>query len=188
MELRFLPGTTIKADLSMHNIAERILEHLFITDGLVLSQVSQLTGLEPYMIQNWVKRGYVAPPKSKKYSKRKFCRIIIINFLKDSFRLEDIVKLLVYINNNIADESDDRVDDSLLYVYFVEALSLLSLEDIDAGNMFTAIKKVTADFESEYADARERLEQVLGIMLTAFPASRFKRSAEALLRELGRVR
>ncbi|MFR8526814.1 MAG: MerR family transcriptional regulator [Flavonifractor plautii] len=28
----------------------------------MLSQVASLTGLEPYVIQNWVRRGFVAPP------------------------------------------------------------------------------------------------------------------------------
>ena len=184
LKMELLPGTTVKADFSGRNIAESILGPLFIADGLVLSQVSQLTGLEPYMVQNWVKRGYVSSPQSKKYSKRQFCRIIIINFLKDSFKLESIVKLLVYINNNMADESDDRVDDSFLYACFVEALSMLTLWDVDEMNVSAVIETVLSGFESEQVDARERVEQVLKIMLTAYSASRFKRSAETLLAEI----
>ena len=76
------------------------------------------------------------------------------------------------------------VDDSLLYIYFVEALSLLSLEDIDSGHTSKAIETVTADFESKHPDDRDRLEKVLHIMLTAFPVSRFMRSAETLLSQL----
>lgn len=184
MRMEYLPGTTVKVDFDKDSIANSIIGPLFIADGLVLSQVAQLTGLEPYAIQNWVKRGFVSSPKSKKYSKRQFCRIAIINFLKSSFKLEDITKLLVYINNDMADESDDRVDDSVLYEYFVEALSKLTVEDIDSGNVESAIKSVTSDFTGEQEDACERLEQVLHIMLVAYTASRFTQAAEKLLDDL----
>ena len=86
-----LPGTTIEADPAREGAAEGILSSLFMAGGLVLSQVSQLTGLEPHMIQNWVKRGFVSPPRNKKYTRRQFCRIVIINMLRDSLPLERIV-------------------------------------------------------------------------------------------------
>lgn len=184
MRMELLPGMTVRADFDQEQIVERILGPLFLTDGLVLSQVSQLTGLEPYMVQNWVKRGYVAPPRSKKYSRRQFCRIVIINFLKDSFRLESIVRLMSYINNDLADESDDRVDDSLLYAYFVEALSMLTAQQLYEGETAGAIEKATLGFTGEQSDAKERLEQVIAIMLAAYGASRLKNRADRLLNAL----
>ena len=48
----------------------------------MLSQVASLTGLEPYVIQNWVRRGFVAPPERKRYSRRQFSRIVLINMLE----------------------------------------------------------------------------------------------------------
>ena len=61
--IKLLPGTTVKADISQENIADSIFTPMFLTGGLVLSQVAQLTGLEPHTIQNWVKRGFLAPPE-----------------------------------------------------------------------------------------------------------------------------
>ena len=60
-----LPGTTVEADLRRPDAADMLLSPLFLTGGLMLSQVSQLTGLEPHVIQNWVKRGFVSPPERK---------------------------------------------------------------------------------------------------------------------------
>ena len=117
-----LPGTTVEADLRRPDAADMLLSPLFLTGGLMLSQVSQLTGLEPYVIQNWVKRGFVSPPERKKYSRRQFCRILFINMLKDVLQLEKICQLLSYVNGALADESDDLVDDSYLYTCLVACL------------------------------------------------------------------
>ena len=45
--ITFLPGTTIEADLKRGD-TEYILKSIFSMDGLVLSQVSQLAGVETY--------------------------------------------------------------------------------------------------------------------------------------------
>ena len=58
-----LPGTTIAVDWNRPEEAETLLNSLFLAGGLMLSQVASLTGLEPYVIQNWVRRGFVAPPQ-----------------------------------------------------------------------------------------------------------------------------
>lgn len=83
----------------------------------MLSQVSQLTGLEPHVIQNWVKRGFVSPPRNKRYSRNQFSRIALINMLKDCLRLDQITRLLSYLNGHLDDESDDIIDESRLYTY-----------------------------------------------------------------------
>jgi hypothetical protein len=82
MQVSKLPGTTVDIELSA-GIADLILTPMFYSGGLVLSQVSRLTGLEGHVIQNWVKRGYLAPPQKKKYSRSQLCRILNINILKD---------------------------------------------------------------------------------------------------------
>ena len=101
MQWNLLPGTTVEADLSQPHAAEKVLHPLFLPGGLMLSQVARLTGLEPYVIQNWVKRGFVSPPERKKYSRRQFCRILVINMLKDALQLEKICKVLSYVNGDL---------------------------------------------------------------------------------------
>lgn len=77
-----LPGTVLEVDGSRPEAADELFSSLFVTGGLVLSQVCQITGLEPYTVQNWVKRGFLTPPVKKKYNRRQLSRIIIINMLK----------------------------------------------------------------------------------------------------------
>ena len=115
-----LPGTTIEARA---DDAQALLQSLFVAGGLVLSQVSLLTGLEPHTIQNWVKRGFLSAPQRKKYSQRQVCRIFIINMLRDSLQIERICQLLSYVNGRLDDEGDDIIDDTTLYLH---ALSLIA--------------------------------------------------------------
>ena len=120
-----LPGTTIAVDWNRPEEAETLLNSLFLAGGLMLSQVASLTGLEPYVIQNWVRRGFVAPPERKRYSRRQFSRIVLINMLKDSMQLDKICTLLSYVNGDLDDESDDLIDDTQLYLYFVRLVVLV---------------------------------------------------------------
>ncbi len=113
---RLIPGTTIK-------FSERISEMAFsaispvieATGGLTLSQLSRLTGLEGSTIQNWIKRGWVSSTKGKKYSERQVLRILLINMLRGVMKLEDIARLMRYINGDVEDTSDDIIDDIVLY-------------------------------------------------------------------------
>ena len=80
--MRYLPGTTIEIEVNELGVSERFFGNMFKMGGLVMSQLSNLLGLEPYIIQNWVKRGFVSPPIKKMYTKRQFSRLCIINMLK----------------------------------------------------------------------------------------------------------
>ena len=74
-----LPGSTIEVELSHPGVADRLLAPMFIPGGLVLSQVAEITGLAPHTIQNWVKRGFVPPPRGKRYARDQLSRLLIIN-------------------------------------------------------------------------------------------------------------
>ena len=114
-----LPGTVLSVDADRPQAAEEVFSSLFLAGGLVLSQVTQVTGLEPYIIQNWVRRGFLAPPKQRKYTRRQLSRILMINALKSTLSIEQICKLLSYINGALDDEGDDTIDDTELYGAFV---------------------------------------------------------------------
>ena len=83
-----LPGTVLSVDADRPQAAEEVFSSLFLAGGLVLSQVTQVTGLEPYIIQNWVRRGFLAPPKQRKYTRRQLSRILMINALKSTLSIE----------------------------------------------------------------------------------------------------
>ena len=59
-----LPGTVLEMDRGEADQAEAKISALFLAGGMVLSQVTDLTGLEPYTVQNWVKRGFLPPPSA----------------------------------------------------------------------------------------------------------------------------
>ena len=114
-----LPGTVLEVGSAETERMEEVFSSMFLAGGMVLSQVSSITGLEPYAIQNWVKRGYLSPPEKKRYSQRQLSRILIINMLRLSLPLEQICGLLQYINGHLDDEADDLIDDTQLYFLFV---------------------------------------------------------------------
>lgn len=180
-----LPGTTVEADLGRPDATDALLSPLFLTGGLMLSQVSQLTGLEPHMVQNWVKRGFLSPPQRKKYSRRQFCRILIINMLKDSLQLEKICALLSYVNGQLDDESDDLVDDSYLYACAVRLIGQMEADPVAEQEEIEAwCDRVLADYGEHTPGARERVGRVLRVILTAYMAAELKREAESLLADL----
>jgi hypothetical protein len=156
---------------------------MFLAGGIVLSQVSGITGLEPYAIQNWVKRGFLTPPEKKRYNLNQLCRILNINMLKSVLPMERICGLLGYINGQLDDNSDDLIDDSKLYFMFVQlaanARELYRSEDRDA-----LLDAALADYVEPVPGAKMRVKQVLRIMLTAWLAARMRQQAENMVGEL----
>ena len=184
-----LPGTTIQSSLGEANLAKTILDNIFAGGGLVLSQVSQLTNLEPYVIQNWVKRGFLSSPKNKRYSKRQFCRIVIINMLKDTLRLDKITGMLSYINGVLSDESDDAIDDSQLYNYYVNLLVQPNKDGhvvsyIDNEKLCESVKNLLDDYEEPFVGSKKRLQKVLVIMVNAHLSAMLSKKTELLIGEL----
>lgn len=178
-----IPGTTLTANREDAEKIESVFQSLFLAGGLTLSQVSSITGLETYAIQNWVKRGFLAPPQGKRYNMEQLCRIININMLKGLLPLEQICRLMSYINGNMADESDDLVDDTLLYFMFVRLAA--RVRDIgDTEGWDKALAEVTSIYQEPVPGARDKLYKVLKIMLTAWVGCRLKAEAEGMLAEL----
>ncbi len=182
---KVLPGTTIEVDLRRPDAADAVLSPLFLTGGLMLSQVSQLTGLEPYVIQNWVKRGYLSPPQRKKYSRRQFCRILVINMLKDALQLEKICKLISYFNGSLSDESDDLIDDAYLYGSLCRLIGRLEDTPLPSeGELEVWCTEVLSDYGEPRPGARAQVSRGMRVILTAYLAARLKQEAECLLGEL----
>ena len=177
-EQRFLPGTVMRCPAGVD--PAELLDGLFIAGGLVLSQVTALTGLEGYTVQNWIQRGFVTPTVGKRYSKNQFCRLVTINLLKDSLSLGQIAGLLSAINGKLDDESDDMIDDALLYVYF--ARIYFRMENFDRAELPRVTKEVTADFIEPREGAAKRLREVLSVMYAAYLAASYRRAAEEMLR------
>lgn len=178
-----IPGTTLAAKREDAVHIEEQFKSMFLAGGMVLSQVSSITGLEPYTVQNWVKRGFLAKPVQKRYTLRQLCRIININMLKGILPLEQICSLMSYLNGNLVDESDDLVDDTMLYFMFVR-LAARARYIGGTENWEDALKEVTDGYQEPVPGAKEKLVKVLRVMLTAWVASRLKTETERMLAEL----
>jgi DNA-binding transcriptional MerR regulator len=178
-----IPGTvlTMPREDAVH--IEEQFSAMFLAGGIVLSQVSGITGLEPYTVQNWVKRGFLPPPEKKRYTLRQLCRILNINMLKSVLPMERICGMLTYINGQLDDESDDIIDDTTLYFMFVrlaaQAKELYRSEDRDA-----LLDQALLAYEEPVPGARARVKEVLRIMLTAWLAARMRQEAERMLAQL----
>lgn len=178
-----IPGTTLEGLRSNADRTDGLFQSMFLAGGLTLSQVASVTGLEPYTIQNWVKRGFLAGPKNKRYDMEQVCRIININLLKATLPIEQVTNLMTYLNGDLTDESDDLVDDTKLYFYFVRLASRARYIGGDQ-TWDDALVEVTADYEEPVPGAREKLVKVLKIMLTAWVSGRIKAEAEKMISEL----
>ena len=178
-----IPGTTLKGIREEVDKTGELFHSLFLAGGLTLSQVATVTGLEPYTIQNWVKRGFLPPPVQKKYNMEQVCRLINMNILKGNMTLEQIVKLMEYLNGDLADESDDLVDDTMLFFFFVK---LASRARYMGGTKAwdDALVEITEDYPEPVPGAREKLIRVLKIMLTIWCANQLKAQAEAMIAQL----
>lgn len=182
--MRFLiPGTvrTIPKEDASH--IEDVFHSMFLAGDLALRQVADITGLEPYTIQNWVKRGFLTPPQRKRYNVNQLCRILNINMLKSVMPLETVCSMLSYINGHLDDTSDDIIRDADLYFTFVRLAA-------DVGQvrrpeqMGIWLTEALKDYQEPVPGARERVKNVLQIMLTAWAAARLRAYAEDMAAQL----
>ena len=178
-----IPGTVLQVERENADGVEEMFSSMFLAGGMVLSQVASITGLEPYTIQNWVKRGFLSPPQRKRYSANQLCRILQINMLKSVLPLEQICGLLGYVNGKLDEEGDDIIDDAHLYFLFVRLASRAKELD-DPAAWEKALEEALCQYQEPVPGARERIEKALRVMLTAWVAARMRYAAEVMLQEL----
>ena len=178
-----IPGTTLTGERENADRTDGLFQSMFLAGGLTLSQVASITGLEPYTIQNWVKRGFLPPPQGKRYNMEQVCRLINMNILKGNMPLEQIIHLMSYLNGSLVDESDDLVDDTMLFFLFVKlAARARYIGGTKAWD--EALVEITADYQEPVPGARDKLIRVLKIMLTVWCANMLKQQAENMITQL----
>lgn len=180
----FLPGTTIELKATIPNAAKDLMDSIFLSGGLVLSQVTKMTGLAPYEVQNWVKRGFLPPPVHKKYDRNQFCRLAMINMLRESMQIDTITQLLSFINGSLSDASDDLVDDSELYNYYVNLTAMMGNHLPDEDEVKTHIHYIAESFREPIPGARRRLSLVLEIMIYTHYSAVLRKRADFLVHNL----
>ena len=178
-----IPGTTLTTERSDADRVNSLFESMFLPGGMVLSQVSRISGLETYTIQNWVKRGFLSPPRGKRYTMRQLCRILNINMLKAALPMDRICGLLGYINGQLDDESYDLIDDAELYFMFVR-LAVRAKDQHSIPQWEESIREVLKNYQEPCPGAKDRIAEVLKIMTAAWFATRMRQQAEQMLSSL----
>ena len=179
--VRTFPGTTIEVSKVEMGSSRHLFDGIFATGGITLSQVSLMTGLEPYIIQNWVKRGFVESPQKRVYSRGQFARIVIINMLREALKLEDICSLIRVIEGDSPDADDDLILDDELYHSYVDMLAEGRIEISDVEAARAAADAAAERIEERIHGTRKTLSVILQIMLSAHVASMLRTHAENML-------
>lgn len=178
-----IPGTVLQAERADAEGTAGVFRSMYMAGDMVLGQVSSISGLEPYIVQNWVKRGFLSPPRSKRYSMNQLCRILNINMLRGALPMDQICGLLTYINGQLDDESDDLIDDAQLYFMFVR-LAARADEAKDPAEWKKLTKQLLADYPEKCPGANDRISRVLQVMLSAWISTVMRQEAERLLGEI----
>lgn len=179
-----IPGTVLTGQRENPAAAEEQLRAMFLAGGMVRSQVAAITGIEPHDIQNWVKRGFLAPPVGKRYSLNQLCRIMTINMLRTALPMDKISLLLGYVNGRLDDESDDCIDDSQLYFAFLRAAARYTGKVENEAAMNKCIRESLQDYQEPVPGAKARVERAIAVMLIAWTAGFLQRIAEKRFNEL----
>lgn len=180
---RNVPGTTLKyseqAKEAAFSLVSPVLE---ATGGLTLSQLSKLTGLEGSTIQNWIKRGWVSSTKGKKYSEQQVVRVLLINMLRGAMKLEDIAKLMNYVNGDVEDTSDDIIADVALYNILCRII--LTAEDVGAFEINSVQRLIETEVDATVKTIRsdaEKLYKAMYAMIMAYRSACLKQEMEKSL-------
>ena len=178
-----IPGTAIQGSRADVEGCIRRIEGMFLGGGMIRSQLASVSGVEAHDIQNWVKRGFLPSPVNKRYSCNQFCRIVTINMLRSAMTMDKICSLLTYVNGELDDESDDLIDDTVLYFMFLR-LAARARHIGGRDSWDEAIADILSTYDEPIPGAKKRIDQVLRIMLTAWIGVRTIQKAEQMLIEL----
>lgn len=181
-----IPGTILKqSDMDNLTGLDFLKKVFFISDGVMLTQIRDISGIDSSTLQNWTKRGWVANSKLKKYNIDQVAHILIINMLRSCMQLDKIAFLIEYINGKVGDVSDDIISDSVLYDYICRILQYMTKkESCPLESISSYVAKVTADYVEPVAGARDRLNHALEVIVVTYYATLIKQHATQLLERL----
>jgi len=184
-----VPGTLLEANPDTARDPYSAIEPLLAaTGGLTLSQVSEMTGIEPTTIQNWVKRGWVASPRHKRYGETQLMRIILINMLRGTLHLDSIANLMACINGNALETNGDITPDAELYSRLCGVIRETRsrtprLPDLDAIIATELSGYDGRSSEEAPSENREKLQKALVIMALSYEAAQVRELAVKKLNE-----
>lgn len=174
--IKTIPGTLLPFKEGEARDTFKAITPIFtVTSGLTLAQMCRLTGLNASTIQNWIKRGWVASPKDKRYGEEQAVRIMLINSLRASLQMDQIQHLMTYINGSVTDRSDDIINDTELFNVFCKIIWIS-----DTHNTFskTTIKRIIdeelRDYSGPLENSKQRLSSALLVMTLAYLSAQLR--------------
>ena len=174
------PGTTIEVTSLEKGSSKYLFNGIFAAGGITLSQVCIMTGLEPYLIQNWVKRGFVSSPVKRVYDCSQFARIIIINMLRQTLQIEHICEMM----QSLTCVPDNLMGADELYHRYVDMLSENEINISDEKSVRFAAENTVADFDEKTPGTKKQLVKILEVMLYAYSSSLLRVRAEEMISTL----
>ena len=181
-----IPGTNIKRAEFQNLTGKAFLNQLFmVSDGVMLSQIRKISGIDGSTLQNWTKRGWVANAHYKRYGVDQVAHILLINMLRSCLQLDRIAWLLHYINGSVEDRSDDIITASDLYDAICLTLDYLHAEpECTIDSIRPMIERAIVHYVEPVEGAKVRLTNALEIIVGSYCASMIKRIAEAKMKKL----
>ncbi len=177
----YIPGTVLPRAQFDCATGMAFLDRIFyVNETLMLGEIRSVTGIDTSTLQNWVKRGWLANTVNRRYSKEHLARILIINMLRPAMQLEEIDRLLRYVNGRLDTTEDDIIPDSAFY-----DLICAALDGIDDRQAVTErrIREVARDcavrYEHRSETIRIRLENALCVIVPACVAACVLRDVSA---------
>ncbi len=170
---QYIPGTIIPKDSTNGATGLKFLDNIFfMSDGIMLSRIREIAGIDGSTIQNWVKRGWLGNTVNKHYSQMQLARILIINMLRTSMKLEKIDFLLHYINGNLDSRADDIIPEPILFDYICRIVDRTeSCGVVTSEQLIEIISEETADYVECLPGANFRLRNALEVIILSYYAS-----------------
>ena len=180
-----IPGTIFSMEKMNGAMGEEFLDKVYyITNGIMLAQIREITGIDGTTLQNWVKRGWVSNPKNKMYDKEQLSRILIINMMRDTMQLSRIIYLMTYINGTL--EEDRVIKESVLYDKICRVLvSIFDDNSSGLNDIDSAIDAALADYTEPVTGAARRVKNGIRVIVITYYAAMIKAAADDILDTLG---
>ena len=178
------PGMTVETLEYKKGSSKQLFDSIFAAGGLTLSQVCIMTGLEPYLVQNWVKRGFVSSPIHRMYSRNQLARIVIINMLRESLQIDQICELISITTVTLNDERDDIISDDELYHKYVDMLAENRIDISDSASVEAAAKRTAEEFGDWLPVSKTQISGILQVMAYAHFAGQLRRNAQNIFSSL----
>jgi len=155
----------------------------YISNGIMLAQIREITGIDGTTLQNWVKRGWVSNPYHKLYNKEQLARILLINMMRDTMQLSKIALLLKSINGT--NLTDEIIPESMLFDYVCRVLEQVLNEELSGINSFESIiNNALEGYEETISGAKRRIASGIRIIVTTYYSTILKSMADSMVDNL----